>query len=164
MTRCLATERQFTGYGRRFVLSLVIGALALAAGPVSATSIVPVSARELVARADVIVHGVAVGSHVGEDALGRPETITIITPLAVLKGHVSGALVLHHEEPGHRLGGSLGDRVLPVRERGARRRRRSARQPPGPSPPAKQLEHDQDDADDPGRDAGGQLLHHRGGR
>ena len=40
MTRCLATERQFTGYGRPFVLLLVIGALALAAGPVSATSTV----------------------------------------------------------------------------------------------------------------------------
>ena len=103
MTRCLATERQFTGYGRRFGLLLVIGALALAAGPVSATSIVPVTARELVARADVIVHGVVVGSHVGEDALGRPETITIITPLEVLKGHVSGALVLHQ------LGGELPD-------------------------------------------------------
>ena len=103
MTRCLATERQFTGYGRRFVLLLVIGALALAARPVSATSIVPVTARELVARADVIVHGVVVSSHVGEDALGRPETITIITPLEVLKGHVSGALVLHQ------LGGELPD-------------------------------------------------------
>jgi subtilase family serine protease len=103
MTRCLATERQFTGYGRRFVLLLVIGALALPAGPVSATSIVPVSPRELVARADVIVHGVVVGSHVGEDALGRPETITIITPLHVLKGHLSGALVLHQ------LGGELPD-------------------------------------------------------
>ena len=33
-------------------------------------------------------------------------------------------------------------------------RRRSARQPPGRSPPAEQLEHDQDHADDPGRDAG----------
>ena len=103
MTRCLATERQFTGYGRPFVLLLVIGALALAAGPASATSIVPITARELVARADVIVHGVVVGSHVGEDALGRPETVTIITPFAVLKGHVSGALVLHQ------LGGELPD-------------------------------------------------------
>jgi len=103
MTRCLATERQFTGYGRRLVLLLVIGALALDARPVSATSIVPVTARELVARADVIVHGVVVSSHVGEDALGRPETITIITPLEVLKGHVSGALVLHQ------LGGELPD-------------------------------------------------------
>jgi subtilase family serine protease len=103
MTRCLATERQFKGYGRRFVLLLVVGALALAARPVSATSIVPVTARELVARADVIVHGVVVSSHVGEDALGRPETITIITPLEVLKGHVSGALVLHQ------LGGELPD-------------------------------------------------------
>ena len=70
----------------------------------------------------------------------------------------------HHEEPGPRLGGGLGDRVLPVRERGARRGRRSARYPPGRNPPAKQLQHDQDHADDPRRDAGGQLLHHRGGR
>ena len=85
------------------MLLLVIGALALAAGPVSATSIVPVTARELVARADVIVHGVVVANHVGEDALGRPETITVITPLEVLKGHVSGALVLHQ------LGGELPD-------------------------------------------------------
>ena len=70
----------------------------------------------------------------------------------------------HHEEPGPRLGRGLADGVLPVRERDARCRRRSARQPPGRSPPAKQLEHDQDHADDPGRDAGRQLLHHRGGR
>ncbi len=103
MTRCLATERPFTGYGRQLVLLLVIGALALAAGPVSATSIVPVGARELLARADVVVYGVVVSSHTGEDALGRPETITSITPLAVLKGHVSGALVLHQ------LGGELPD-------------------------------------------------------
>ena len=103
MTRCLATARQFTGYGRRFVLLLVIGALALATGPVSATSIVPVTARELVARADVIVYGVVVASYVGEDAFGRPETITTITPLEVLKGHVSGVLVLHQ------LGGELPD-------------------------------------------------------
>ena len=103
MTRCLASERHLTGCGRRFVLLLVIGALALSAGPVSATSIVPVTARELVARADVIVHGVVVANQVGEDALGRPETITVITPLEVLKGHVSGALVLHQ------LGGELPD-------------------------------------------------------
>jgi len=103
MTRCLTAEGQFTGYRRLLVLLLVVGALALAAGSVSATSIVPVTTRELVARADVIVHGVVVGSHVGEDALGRPETVTIITPFAVLKGHVSGALVLHQ------LGGELPD-------------------------------------------------------
>src|ERR1700675_3657447 len=105
MTRCLATDRQFTGYGRAFVLLplLVIGALALASGPVSATSVVPLPARGRVARAAVIFLGVVVGSHVGEDALGRPETITIITPLMVLKGHVSGALVLHQ------LGGELPD-------------------------------------------------------
>ena len=50
MTRCLASERQFTGYGRPFALLLVIGALALAAGPVSATSIVP-SPRGSLSRA-----------------------------------------------------------------------------------------------------------------
>lgn len=103
MNRCVAVERQSTGYGRGFVLLLLIGALALTAGPVSATSIVPATARELAARADVIVHGVVVSSHVGEDALGRPETITSITPLEVLKGHVSGVLVLHQ------LGGELPD-------------------------------------------------------
>ena len=103
MNSCLAVERQYAGCGRRFVLFLVIGALLLAAGPASATSIVPVTDRELLARADVIVHGVVVSSHVGEDALGRPETITSITPLEVLKGHVSGVLVLHQ------LGGELPD-------------------------------------------------------
>jgi hypothetical protein len=103
MSRCRAAERHDTAYGRRCVLLLVIGALALAAGPVFATSIVPISARELAARADVIVHGVVVSSHVREDAHGRPETITSITPLEVLKGHVSGALLLHQ------LGGELPD-------------------------------------------------------
>src|ERR1700693_712602 len=103
MNRCLAAARQYTRYGRRFVLLLISAARSRAAGPVSATSIVPVTARELGARADVIVHGVVVSSHVGEDALGRPETITSITPLEVLKGHVSGALILHQ------LGGELPD-------------------------------------------------------
>ena len=58
-------------------------------------------------------------------------------------------------------GRGLGDRVLPVRERGARRGRRPARYSPGRNPPAKQLQHDQDHADDSRRNAGGQILHHR---
>ncbi len=98
-----AAERQHSGSGRRLVLLVVISALALTARPVPATSLVPVTARELAARADVIIHGVVVSSHVAEDALGRPETITSITPLEVLKGHVTGALVLHQ------LGGELPD-------------------------------------------------------
>ena len=60
MNECLAGGRQYTGYGRRFPLLLIIGALVLAAGPVCATSIVPATTRELVARADVIVYGVVV--------------------------------------------------------------------------------------------------------
>ena len=103
MNSCHAADHQYPGHGQRVLLLLVIGALALAAGPVSAASIVPVPDRELVARADVIVHGVVVSSHVGEDALGRPETISSIMPFEVLKGDVSGALVLHQ------LGGELPD-------------------------------------------------------
>ena len=103
MNRARAALRYACEYGRRIVLPLVFGLLAAGAGLSSATTIAPITDQELYARADAIVHGVVVSSTVGEDALGRPETVSRITPLAVLKGRVAGALVLHQ------LGGTLPD-------------------------------------------------------
>ncbi len=103
MIKCLAADRKDAAAHVRLSFALVFGVLALAAGPSTATSVVPISDPELYARADVIVHGVVVSNHVGEDALGRPETVTSIAPLAVLKGQLAGELVLHQ------LGGTLPD-------------------------------------------------------
>ncbi len=69
----------------------------------SATSVIPISDRELLSRADVVVHGIVVSSDVTVDWQGRPETVTVIEPLAVLKGRLAGSLVLHQ------LGGTLPD-------------------------------------------------------
>ena len=63
MIKCLAAGRK-GGCARQFVFLLVFGMLAVAAGPAAATSVVPISDPELAARADVIVHGVVVSSHV----------------------------------------------------------------------------------------------------
>ncbi|HSS44956.1 MAG TPA: IPT/TIG domain-containing protein [Thermoanaerobaculia bacterium] len=60
-----------------------------------ATSVIPISDAELYRRADVIVHGVVASSDVTADNLGRPETLTVIEPLAVLKGRLTGNLILH---------------------------------------------------------------------
>jgi hypothetical protein len=68
-----------------------------------ATSIIPISDGELYLRADVIVHGIVISSRTAEDGFGRPETVSTIAPLAVLKGSLSGDLILHQ------LGGTLPD-------------------------------------------------------
>jgi subtilase family serine protease len=84
-------------------LLLIIGALT--ASVLSATTLIPVSDRALQARADVVVRGVVVSSHVSEDPARRPETVSVIEPLEVVKGDLSGALVLHQlggELPGRR--------------------------------------------------------------
>jgi hypothetical protein len=69
----------------------------------SATSVIPISDRELLSRADVVVHGIVVSSDVSVDDRGIPETVTVIEPIAVLKGRLAGSLVLHQ------LGGTLPD-------------------------------------------------------
>ncbi|MDQ2977708.1 MAG: FG-GAP-like repeat-containing protein, partial [Acidobacteriota bacterium] len=88
----------------RAIASLVAGFLALAVSSrLGATSIIPISDAELLRRADVVVHGIVLSSDVTVDSLGRPETLSIIQPLAVLKGRLTGSLVLHQ------LGGELPD-------------------------------------------------------
>ena len=77
--------------------------LCLCGRPLLATSVIPISDAELYQRADVIVHGVVLSSDVTVDDLGRPETVTVIEPMAVLKGRLAGSLVLHQ------LGGTLPD-------------------------------------------------------
>jgi hypothetical protein len=69
----------------------------------SATSFIPISDGELYRRADVVVHGIVVSSDVTVDKLGRPETLTLVEPISVLKGSLTGPLKLHQ------LGGILPD-------------------------------------------------------
>jgi len=83
--------------------SFLLGVGALFSSLLSATTIVPISDRELFLRADVVVRGIVVSTDVAPDGLGRPETVTVITPLEVLKGRVASVLVLHQ------LGGKLPD-------------------------------------------------------
>ncbi|HYK41080.1 MAG TPA: IPT/TIG domain-containing protein [Thermoanaerobaculia bacterium] len=68
-----------------------------------ATSVVPIRDSDLRARADVVVYGIVQSSEVTVDEQGRPETLTFIEPISVLKGTLSGSLVLHQ------LGGILPD-------------------------------------------------------
>ena len=75
----------------------------LTAGRVSATTVIPIADRDLHDRADVIVHGVVVSSQVEEDPAGWPLTVSVITPLEILKGRLAGDLVLRQ------LGGELPD-------------------------------------------------------
>ncbi len=66
-----------------------------------ATSIVPISDSELLSRADAVVRGVVLSSEVREDGHGRPETVTTIRALEVLKGAPLVQLVLR--QPGGEL-------------------------------------------------------------
>jgi hypothetical protein len=68
-----------------------------------ATSIIPLSDGELYFRADVVVHGIVLSSETSEDEMGRPETISTIASLAVLKGSLPGDLIIHQ------VGGTLPD-------------------------------------------------------
>src|SRR5258706_15760700 len=86
---------------RRLCFLLAAGTLSCAL--LSATTVIPIPDRELRQRADVVVRGIVVSNEVAEDALGRPETVTTITPLEVLKGNLPGDLVLHQ------FGGRLAD-------------------------------------------------------
>jgi hypothetical protein len=91
-------ERRASG---RLCFLLAIGSLVCRL--TTATTIVPISDRDLTSRADVVVRGVVVSNEVSQDSLGRPQTVTVISPLEVLKGEVSGSLVLRE------LGGELSD-------------------------------------------------------
>ncbi len=80
----------------RRIFGVLAGAAILwAAGTASlfASTFIPIRDGELYRRADVVVHGVVVSSDVvaGERFV---ETVTLIRPLRVLKGDLSGALVL----------------------------------------------------------------------
>ena len=82
---------------------LLFGLAILVSRSAFSTSVIPISDRELRARADVVVHGIVLSSDATVDAQGRPETVTIIEPISVLKGRLEGSLVLHQ------LGGELPD-------------------------------------------------------
>src|SRR6202043_3928125 len=85
---------------RTLALSGAAWAVAFALG---GTSFIPISDAELSRRADVVVHGIVISSVVKADRLGRPETVSVIAPLSVLKGTLKGALIIHQ------LGGQLPD-------------------------------------------------------
>jgi hypothetical protein len=101
MNRFRNTWRAGERAGSRLCFLLVIGTLLT--GVAGATTVVPVADRELQSRADVVLRGVVVSNRVAEDAMGRPETITIIAPLEIVKGELAGPLVLRQ------LGGELPD-------------------------------------------------------
>jgi hypothetical protein len=89
----------------RRALGRGLSALLVGCGAVQvlATTIVPIPDRELLARAHVVVHGVVVSSQALPTLSGGVETVSVIRPYEVLKGKVSGDLVLHQ------LGGHLPD-------------------------------------------------------
>src|SRR5262252_1222711 len=88
----------------RGLLSAGLVSLAfLASSIASATSVIPISDQELFRRADVVLHGVVASSDVTVDGANRPEMLTVIEPIAILKGSLSGPLMIHQ------LGGELPD-------------------------------------------------------
>ena len=87
----------------RVGLVVVAAVLCVHSRAAKATSVIPISDAELYRRADLVLHGIVLSSEVAEDRLGRPETISVIRPLATFKGGVSGDLVIHQ------LGGTLPD-------------------------------------------------------
>jgi len=72
-------------------------------GWAAGTSVIAISDAELYERADVVVHGIVMSNRVQTDAFDRPETVTVIQPLAVLKGQLAANLVIHQT------GGALPD-------------------------------------------------------
>jgi CARDB protein/List-Bact-rpt repeat protein/matrixin len=82
---------------------LSVALVLLSASVVVATTVVPISTGDLANRSDAIVRGVVLSTAVTADAEGRPETVTVIAPLEVVKGVVPGDLVLRQ------LGGRLPD-------------------------------------------------------
>ena len=82
---------------------LALACLAMPSALLFATSVIPITDQELYRRADVVVHGIVETSDVSVDSQGRPETVSIIQPISVLKGSLTGSLVLHQ------LGGTLPD-------------------------------------------------------
>ncbi len=84
---------------RRLVRVLMGWAVLLVAGvaSLSATTYIPIRDRDLYGFSDVVVHGIVVSSDVIEGERG-PETVTVLKPLRVLKGSLSGSLVLR--QPG----------------------------------------------------------------
>lgn len=80
---------------RRSAVAILIVIGFLISGSLLATSVIPISDTELYERADLVLHGIVVSDTVGEDSWGRPETVSVIQPLSVLKGTLSGDLVLH---------------------------------------------------------------------
>src|SRR5262249_54474512 len=92
------------GHRRRVFLSVGLASLAcLMADDAWGTSVIPIMDQELYRRADVVVHGIVVSSDATVDEVNRPEMLTVIEPIAVLKGALAGPLILHQ------IGGELPD-------------------------------------------------------
>jgi hypothetical protein len=86
----------------RWALLVLASSLALAAAA-SASTYIPIHDGQLYARAEVIVYGIVLSSETQADQHGRVETVTIVSPIEVVKGSLDGNLVLHQ------LGGQLPD-------------------------------------------------------
>lgn len=93
---------RFLTSDRRIALFTALLLLA-AATPLRATTVVPITDRELLRRSDAVVHGVVLSSEVVENPAGDPETISVIQPLTVAKGSISGNLTVRQA------GGTLPD-------------------------------------------------------
>ena len=96
---------------RRRIPRVLSGAAILGAAGAAqlfASTFIPIRDGDLYRRAEVVVHGVVVSSDVvaGER---WPETVSVIRPLRVLKGNLSGVLVLH--QAGGALPGGVGFRM-----------------------------------------------------
>jgi hypothetical protein len=85
---------------QRRLARVLLGWFLLVLGGVStlaATTFIPIRDPDLYRLSDVVVHGIVVSSDVIEGDRG-PETVTVLKPLRILKGSISGSLVLR--QPG----------------------------------------------------------------
>ena len=85
-------------------IAFLTAILLFAAGtPLLATTVVPITDRELLNRSDAVIHGVVLTSEVVENTAGEPETVSVIQPLTIVKGAVTGNLTVRQA------GGTLPD-------------------------------------------------------
>src|SRR5215510_2106454 len=76
----LKIRKPVGGGGWLVSLGAFAAASLLLCGTASATTIVPISDKELRSRADVVVRGIVVSTDMAEDTAGRPETVSVIRP------------------------------------------------------------------------------------
>jgi hypothetical protein len=90
-------KKMATWQASRSYWILLAAASFLFGGSLAATTFIPMRDGDLYRYADVVVHGIVVSSDTIEGDRW-PETVTVLRPLWVLKGEVTGSLVLR--QPG----------------------------------------------------------------